>query len=109
MVFRNAATQQNGFDLECLTGTDRPFKEVLAEKIGKRKFRAFTDSYDDGSAKHVTIQEYEELAQKATNNASAPLPYPRAFAQSAFGDCRPVPEKMLEKYHGPFSSAAMLP
>jgi len=108
-VFRNAATQQHGFNLECLTGTGRPFQEEMARQMGNRRVRVFKDSYDDGSASFMTIKEYDDLAMKAKENSSMPLPYPRAFPQSALGECLPVPEEKLVQYHGMFSSAAMLP
>jgi hypothetical protein len=108
VVFRNAATKQNGFDLECVTGTGRPVKEELARLMGDRKIRIFKDLYDDGSAAIMTIDEYEALARKAEANSSVPFPYPRAFPQNALGRCAPVPEAKMLQYHNLFASAFML-
>lgn len=108
-VFRGAATKEHGFDLECITGTGRPLEEEMARRMGDKTFRVFKDTYDDGSASFMNIKQYEELARKAEENSSLPLPYPRAVAQSALGECRPVPEEKIEQYHGMFSSAFMLP
>jgi hypothetical protein len=108
-VFRNAATKEHGFDLECLTGTGKSLEEEMKRHMGKRKVRVFKDSYNDASATFMTIEEYAELARQAESNTSMPLPYPRAMPQSALDKCLPVPEEKLEQYHGMFSSAAMLP
>lgn len=108
IVFRKGATKEHGFDLECLTGTGKPLQEEMARHMGKRKARVFKDSYDDGSATFMTIDQYAEIAARAKANLSMAVPYPRAVPQSALGECTPVPEKKLEQYHGMFSSAAML-
>jgi len=108
-VFRGAASKANGFDLECLTGTGQPLQEEMSRQMGDKKVRVFKDSYDDGSATFMNMREYAEIAKKAKDNMTSPLPYARAFSQSALGKCAPVPEEKLVQYHGMFSSGAMLP
>lgn len=109
VVFRNGATKEHGFNLECLTGTGKPFREEIARQMGERKVRIFTDSYEDGSATHMTIKDFQDLAKEAEKNTSMPVPYARAIAQNSLGECRPLPEEKIVQYHGMFSSAQMLP
>jgi hypothetical protein len=110
MVFRNAATKQNGFDLECITGTGRPIKQQMSQLMGDSKIRIFKDSYDDGSAEFMTVDEYEALARIAEANSSMPKPYPRAFGQKVLekNRCTPVPVEKLLHYHSSLSTTFML-
>lgn len=97
VVFRGAATRQNGFDLECLSGE---FEVVMQRELGESLYRVFRDQYDDGSAEFMTFAQYSALANASRANTSAKTPYARAFHASKFKNCKAmVPEDTLWSYH----------
>merc|ERR1712096_345624 len=87
VVFRGAATRENGWDLQCLTGGGDPMT-ALAEDMDGRKVRVFTDEYEDGSATFMTIEEYAALSETIAMNRSRPMPYARSFPLANLNRCR---------------------
>lgn len=98
VVFRGAATPENGFELGCLTDTGRPANEALRKALGQNKIRVFRNEHDDASAKFMTIADYERLAERARANDSNPTPYARSFRQDTMEGCAPIPSAKLKKY-----------
>lgn len=98
VIFRGAATQANGWDLECLWKYGS-LEDALAQELGDRKVRIFRDQYDDESAAFMTFAKYQTLVQAYLSNKSSSAPYPRAFPTSHLKGCpKLVPVDTFESY-----------
>merc|ERR1711971_993031 len=74
VVFRQAATKEWGFDMDCLREGGRSIDEALEQEIGDTSIRVFRDQYDDDSAEFMAISEYIRLTKAAEVNSSVPSP-----------------------------------
>jgi len=104
VVFRGAATKENGWDLGCFDAVDKDPAEALERELSDRKFRIFRDEYDDGSADFMTFSEYRGLVAEADANKSRNMPYARSFPIANLETCgKAVPTAKLANYHSDYA------